>query len=259
MTITLSDQDRRRPADSPPAVAGPPPAIDPPTALRVRRRDGDLVPFDSGRIAVAISKAFLAVQGESAGRSSRVRVEVGELTGAVTDALDRRHRGVARPIEVEEIQDQVELALMRGGQADVARAYILYREEHRRARQARAGRTGGDPGAAPPAEPSVTVVAADGSRSPLDRDRLRTTVFDACAGLAEHRSRAGPGRDRGDDLRRHLGARARPGAGAGRPRAGRDRAGVLPGGRPAAGRRAARGGADVTSPDRGGAGDRGPR
>ena len=156
----------------------PPPTDEAPATLRVQRRDGTVADFDAGRIAVAITKAFLAVQGEAAGRSSSLRVKVTELTDAVTATLARRSGGLGRPVDLEEIQDQVELALMRGGHLDVARAYILYREEHRKARAARA--------AAPaPAAGDMSVVGADGRRLPIDWTRLRTLVTDACAGLAD--------------------------------------------------------------------------
>lgn len=174
MTATLSaTQTGTEPTDEPPT--------DLPTdvaALRVQRRDGSLAEFDAGRIAVAITKAFLAVQGESAGRSSSLRVSVTELTDAVARTLARRSGGLGRPIDLEEIQDQVELALMRGGHLEVARAYILYREEHRKARAARAVSPA-------PAAGQIEVLAADGTRRPLDWARLRTLVTDACAGLAD--------------------------------------------------------------------------
>ena len=156
----------------------PPPTDEAPAALRVQRRDGTLADFDAGRIAVAITKAFLAVQGEAAGRSSSLRVTVTELTGTVTGILARRSGGLGRPIDLEEIQDQVELALMRGGHLDVARAYILYREDHRKARAART--------AAPArAAGEIGVIGADGRRHPLDRARLRSLVTEACAGLSD--------------------------------------------------------------------------
>src|SRR6476619_6091897 len=127
--ITIQDGSQQQTSDPPrqlaPASAG----------MGVLRRNGSIAEFDPGRIAVAITKAFLAVEGESAGRSSRLRAQVVELTDSVVGTLSRRYGADApgRPVDLEEVQDQVELALMRGGHAAVARAYILYREEHRRA------------------------------------------------------------------------------------------------------------------------------
>ncbi len=148
--------------------------------MRVLRRNGSVANFDAGRVAVAVTKAFLAVQGDSAGRSSRLRSEVTEMTDAVTGTLTRRYGGIDRPIDLEEVQDQVELALMRGGHAAVARAYILYREEHRKARSERTS-------AAPqgPFSPRISVVARDGSRTPLDRNRLDLLIREACSELPD--------------------------------------------------------------------------
>ncbi|MTD14731.1 ribonucleoside-diphosphate reductase subunit alpha [Nakamurella sp. YIM 132087] len=146
--------------------------------MSVRRRDGSVAPFDQGRIAVAITKAFLAVEGETAGRSSRLRAVVTSLTEAVVGTLERRYGDTGRPVDLEDVQDQVELALMRDGHQAVARAYVLYREEHRRARAERAGtQTATVAG--------LSVARADGTRVPLDRARLRVLIDEACAGLAD--------------------------------------------------------------------------
>ncbi len=147
--------------------------------MRVARRNGSVADFDAGRIAVALTKAFLAVQGESAGRSSRLRAEVTEMTDAVTTTLLRRYGDTGRTVDLEEVQDQVELALMRGGHAPVARAYILYREEHRKVRADRHA------GTSTPGPHLITVLAEDGSRSPLDEARLRRIIAEACADLPE--------------------------------------------------------------------------
>ena len=160
----------------------PPSPHRPPFGMTVLRRNGSIAEFDPGRIAVAITKAFLAVEGESAGRSSRLRAEVIELTDAVVGTLHRRYGADApgRPVDLEEVQDQVELALMRGGHAAVARSYILYREEHRRVRAARTSLPLGEKisGAV-----SFTVCRGDGSRVPLDTGRLATVIAEACDGL----------------------------------------------------------------------------
>ncbi|TCK25669.1 ribonucleoside-diphosphate reductase subunit alpha [Pseudonocardia endophytica] len=150
------------------------PPTDAPPALRVIRRDGTERPFDDSKIAVAMTKAFLAVEGEANASSSRLHHLVAELTAHVVAAL-MRHPTPA--VHVEQIQDQVELALMRGEHHRVARSYVLYREEHARAR-------GGEGGEAPAAGGAVVhVTAPDGTRAPLDRERVRTVVTEAVAGV----------------------------------------------------------------------------
>ena len=140
------------------------------------RRNGDVVPFAPDKISVALSKAFLAVLGSEAGGSSRLRDEVEHLPATVVAALIRR-RPEGGPIHIEDIQDQVELALMRAGEQEVARAYVLYRE--RRAAERRAAREALGLAAAP----TLHVTRADGSRAPLDLDRMATLVHTACIGL----------------------------------------------------------------------------
>ena len=150
------------------------PPTDARPALRVVRRDGTERPFDGSKISVAMTKAFLAVEGEANATSSRLHHLVSELTSQVVSAL-MRHPAPA--VHVEQIQDQVELALMRGGHHRVARSYVLYREEHARAR----GSEGGDASAAA----DVHVTAPDGTRAPLDRDRVRTVVTEAVTGVED--------------------------------------------------------------------------
>ncbi|WP_238155623.1 ribonucleoside-diphosphate reductase subunit alpha [Kribbella soli] len=145
------------------------------TELTVIRRDGSSTPFDATKISVAVTKAFLAVEGADAGATHRVRDLVADLTGRVVAALTSRGDS-RRSVQVEDIQDQVELALMRAGEHQVARAYVLYREERTKAR------TPADPTGVTE-KPALTVRAADGSRSPLDVDRLRVIVAEAAAGL----------------------------------------------------------------------------
>ena len=106
------------------------PAID----LQVVRRNGSLSPFDPTKISVAITKAFVAVEGTGASASRRTRDAVENLTAQIVATLLRRSSS-SRTLHIEDIQDQVELALMRSGEHKVARAYVLYREE--RAQQRR--------------------------------------------------------------------------------------------------------------------------
>lgn len=148
---------------------------DQPIQLTVVRRDGSSTAFDPTKISVAMSKAFLAVEGADAGATHRVRDLVAELTGRVVGALTSRG-DTRRSVQVEDIQDQVELALMRAGEHQVARAYVLYREERTKAR------TPSDP-AGIAERPAVSVRAADGSTAPLDVDRLRVIVAEAADGL----------------------------------------------------------------------------
>ncbi|WP_416139479.1 ribonucleoside-diphosphate reductase subunit alpha [Halomonas sp. HK25] len=145
-----------------------------PQSLRVIKRTGDVVPFDAGKIAVAMRKAFIAVEGDNADASSRVRDVVQQSAAAIEQAFLRRLPD-GGTLHIEDIQDQVELALMRAGEQKVARAYVLYREAHARARDAT-----GD--IARP-HPTLNVTLADGTTRPLDLGRIETLVHDACEGL----------------------------------------------------------------------------
>src|SRR5262245_20734531 len=100
---------------------------------KVIRRNGAVVGFEPGKISVAMTKAFLAVNGSQGAASARVREQVARLTDQVVGALIRRQPG-GGTLHIEDIQDQVELALMRSSEHDVARAYVLYREERARLR-----------------------------------------------------------------------------------------------------------------------------
>ncbi|MBX3166619.1 MAG: ribonucleoside-diphosphate reductase subunit alpha [Candidatus Eremiobacteraeota bacterium] len=104
---------------------------------RVIRRDGAASAFDPSKISLALSKAFLAVEGTAAAASQRIHETVEELTSLVVTALTRRSDG-ERLLHIEDVQDQVELALMRAGHHKVARAYVLYREERSRRRDSAA-------------------------------------------------------------------------------------------------------------------------
>ena len=148
-----------------------------PGQLRVIKRNGTVAPYTDDKIEVAMAKAFLAVEGGTAAASSRVREQVSALTRQVTGVFQRRFPS-GGTIHIEDIQDQVELALMRAGEHKVARDYVLYREERARIRAERQG-SGEDADAAP----ALTVVGADGETRPLDTARIQTLVSEACQGL----------------------------------------------------------------------------
>ena len=151
----------------------------PPGQFQVIRRNGKITPFDSSKISVALTKAFLAVEGGSAAASSRVHETVRDLTQQVVDALFRRMED-GGTIHIEDIQDQVELALMRNEHHKVARAYVLYRAKQAEKRARAAAREKKQH----PDKPSgISVVAADGTRQPLDEERLAAVVKEACSGL----------------------------------------------------------------------------
>src|SRR4249920_376293 len=95
---------------------------------KVIRRNGSVVSFEPSKITIAMTKAFLAINGGQGAASARVREEVTKLTDGVVAALVKR-KPEGGAIHIEEIQDQVELQLMRGGEHEVARAYVLYREK----------------------------------------------------------------------------------------------------------------------------------
>ncbi|MEY3974391.1 MAG: hypothetical protein RIS59_752, partial [Pseudomonadota bacterium] len=108
---------------------------------KVIRRNGAVVPFEPSKIAVAMTKAFIAVDGAQGAASARVREQVAMLTEQVVAALMRR-KPEGGAIHIEDIQDQVELSMMRAGAHHVARAYVLYREERSRDRAQQAADSG---------------------------------------------------------------------------------------------------------------------
>jgi ribonucleoside-diphosphate reductase alpha chain len=144
--------------------------------LQVVRRNGSFSPFDQAKISIAITKAFIAVEGTNAGASRRIREAVESLTQQIVDALTRRTHS-SRAIHIEDIQDQVELALMRSGEHKVARAYVLYREERAQERRKREEQQ------APPSQPRLHVRFKDGRSEPLDESRLKQEIAAAGEGL----------------------------------------------------------------------------
>jgi ribonucleoside-diphosphate reductase alpha chain len=145
-------------------------------AFRVIRRNGAVTAFDPAKITVAMTKAFLAVEGDAAAASRRVHERVEALTGQVVAAVTRR-LGDGAACHIEDIQDQVELALMRAGEHKVARAYIVYRDARAQAREAPQVAAG------PPAR-VLHVTTPAGERVPLETARLVRVVREACAGVA---------------------------------------------------------------------------
>ncbi|MBL0290342.1 MAG: ribonucleoside-diphosphate reductase subunit alpha [Betaproteobacteria bacterium] len=160
-------------------TAYPAAASDPRFAqYKVIRRNGSVVGFEPAKITIAMTKAFLAVNGGQGAASARVREEVAKLTDAVVGALMKR-KPEGGAIHIEEIQDQVELALMRGGEHEVARAYVLYRERRSQERAHEKAQK------APPAETTTLTVLDQGVPHPLDMARLRGIIAESCAGLAD--------------------------------------------------------------------------
>ncbi len=142
---------------------------------KVIRRNGSVVPFEPVKISIAMAKAFIAVNGGQGAASARVREQVEQLTAAVVGALLRRqpHGGT---LHIEDIQDQVELSLMRSGEHDVARTYVLYREERTRER---------DKIKKEHAPAHVLHVLDQGVSRPLDVVSLAALIKASCTGLGD--------------------------------------------------------------------------
>ncbi|QZA78708.1 ribonucleoside-diphosphate reductase subunit alpha [Deefgea tanakiae] len=149
---------------------------------KIIRRNGSVVPFEPSKISVALTKAFIAVQGSHAASSAAVRDQVHLLTDAAVSALMRR-KPEGGAIHIEDIQDQVELALMRSGEHDVARAYVLYRSERQRERAAARHES-------EPEQHDINVVFEDGSSRPLDLVKVKALIASACTGLEQYTDQA---------------------------------------------------------------------
>lgn len=153
-----------------------------PGTLSVIRRNGIPVPFDTTRISLALTKAFWDVEGNTASNSTRIADIVSKLTQEVTQALTRRLPVNGGMTHIEDIQDQVELALMRHEYQTVARSYVLYREAHRTLREQR------EQSSSQPASselPTLSVILDNGTRAPLNQTLLLETIQDACLHLSD--------------------------------------------------------------------------
>ena len=143
---------------------------------QIIRRNGAVVPFEPQKIAVAMMKAFLAVHGTQGAASASVREVVDQLTQSVTRALMRSRPG-GGTFHIEDVQDQVELGLMRGGHHEIARAYVLYRERRSQERVKQNMQE---------APAAVTLHVIDGGeRVALDLVELQRLIESACAGLGD--------------------------------------------------------------------------
>ena len=176
MENRITESTRDPLVQPPPSVAATAPGL-----LKVIKRTGEVVPYTDDKIAIAMTKAFLAVEGGSGAASPRIRELVATLTAQVSGIFQRRFPSGAT-LHIEDIQDQVELALMRSGEHQVARSYIIYREARAQERREREGGQGGTHGGQ---RRDIEVVWPDGHRAPLDIGRIHTLTTEACAGLLD--------------------------------------------------------------------------
>ena len=146
-----------------------------PGQLRVIKRNGAVVAYDESKISVAITKAYLAVEGGQAAASTRIHESVEQLARQITDIFKRRMPS-GGTIHIEDIQDQVELALMRTGEHKIARSYVIYRADHARIREQNKEQREEN-------HPEITVTFEDGREGPLDTSRLLTVITEACDDL----------------------------------------------------------------------------
>lgn len=148
-------------------------------ACKVIRRNGQVTDFDGSKIQLAMTKAFLDVEGSQASGSARIHDTVRKLTAQVIETLLRRTPDGGM-VHIEDIQDQVELALMRAGEHKVARSYVLYREERARLRAEKEAKTKKK---GKKTEHHLQVKTASGELKPLDEERLRKIIAEAAEGL----------------------------------------------------------------------------
>lgn len=148
-----------------------------PGHLRVIKRNGAVVAYDESKISVAITKAYLAVEGGNAAASSRIHESVAQQAELISQIFNRRMPS-GGTIHIEDIQDQVELALMRSGEHKIARSYVIYRADRTRMREQKQD-------SVKSSQPEILVTLADGSQGPLDTERLRTVIEEACEGLED--------------------------------------------------------------------------
>ena len=147
-----------------------------PGEIRIISREGKVATYDPSRIVTAMKKAYIAVEGDSAINSERIHEIVEQLTNDITYTLSKRWPDGGM-IHIENIQDMVELALMRAGEHPVARAYVLYRESRRKARELLKDHH--------PTKTELHIIVDNGQRIPLDTHWMARMITEACHGLQE--------------------------------------------------------------------------
>ncbi len=146
--------------------------------IRVIKRDGNVVAFDGNKIVAAITKAFIAVEGSAYVTASSIRDQIQDLAQAVTERIARGNPD-GGTVDIEDIQDQVELALMRGEFHRIARAYVIYREQRaaeRRERERQEFQL---------SDTTISFVRADGTRAPLEQAVWSNVLDEICGGLSD--------------------------------------------------------------------------
>jgi len=153
-------------------------------SLNVVRRDGSISSFKSDKISDAIKKAFLAQtkirnnKNKDKEQEDSIHKTVESLTHKVVSALTRRIAD-GDMVHIEDIQDQVELALMRDEHHKVARAYVLYREQ-RAASRYHTKKLKEQVGAK---ASSMTVTKRNGEKEAISLDKITNRVSVLSTGL----------------------------------------------------------------------------
>ncbi len=153
------------------------PAVQVSGLLSTLKRDGSVVKYDDNKIRKAVTKAFIAVEGSNATASTRIRHIIDDITKQINHVFIRRFPS-GGTVHIEDIQDLVELALMRSSEHKVARAYVIYRNEHNKAREENSSDASSD-------DSALLITMPNGSLKPLDLERITTIVSEACRNLAE--------------------------------------------------------------------------
>lgn len=143
---------------------------------KVLRRNGSIAQFEPQKIAVAMTKAFLASEGEHGAESSRIRDLVKKLTQQIVETLIARLPD-GGTFHIEHIQDQVEISLMRAGEYEVARGYVLYRGERSKHRAEQKPER---------LSTTINIVGYDGVTKPYNKQHYFGVVNSACQGLSEN-------------------------------------------------------------------------
>ena len=144
--------------------------------MMILKRDGTTAPFNASKIVEAVKKAFLFDedgQPRSWANTTETRSKIEVVgTAAAQAALAKAKREGAIALRIEDIQDQVELALMRAGEHAVARGYVIFRERRAAGRKAAKLET--------PVQAQLMIKRGDGTSFKLDPKWLLEEIEPIC-------------------------------------------------------------------------------